>query len=190
MPIELQVIHASEFIRLDPHEHLDFEASKKALEALARACRTRGLNNALLDLRALPVLPKPHFTPTEISGLVCCFREAGFTREQRLAVLYKQDLYGGVRNFAFISRMRGLQVQAFTDFETALQWLSEQQDDEAECREAAAPISIIKRRSKAKKLPVRAASKPSPIGASRDFRKPTRARLRIATKPNESYDEN
>ena len=28
MPVELQVIRASEFIRLDPGSHLDFEASK------------------------------------------------------------------------------------------------------------------------------------------------------------------
>ena len=175
MPIELQVIHASEFVRLDPHEHLDFEASKKALEALALACRKRGLDNALLDLRALPILAKPHFTPTELSTLVCTFREAGFSREQRLAVLYQHDLYGGVRTFAFISRLRGLQVEAFTDFEAALLWISEGQAQEAECREAGAPVPIKSRVAKAKRLSIPPAIERSRMGTVRHFRKATRA---------------
>jgi hypothetical protein len=51
MSAELQVIRANEFVCLDANEHLDFEASKKALQELAQACRKRGLNRALLDLR-------------------------------------------------------------------------------------------------------------------------------------------
>ena len=61
----------------------------------------------------------------ELAALVITFREAGFTRQQRLAILYRHDVHGGIRNFAFIGRMRGLQVQAFNEFEAALQWLSE-----------------------------------------------------------------
>jgi hypothetical protein len=175
MPIELQVIHASEFVRLDPHEHLDFEASKKALEALAHACRKRGLDNALLDIRTLPVLPKPHFTPTELAALVCTFREAGFSREQRLAVLYRQDVYGGVRTFAFISRMRGLQVQAFTEFEAALQWLSEGHEDRPECRENAARVPITSRPGKVKTVSLSPTVGRARSSAVRHFRKPTRA---------------
>src|SRR5258708_3584704 len=113
MPIELQVIRASEFIRLDARARLDLEQSQKVLQALAHACRKRGVDQAMLDLRALPLLPKPQFTPTELATLVSTFRDAGFTRQQRLAILYQSDVYGGVRTFAFISRMRGLRVQAF-----------------------------------------------------------------------------
>ena len=41
MPVELQVIRASEFVCLDADELLDFEASKNALQGLAQACRKR-----------------------------------------------------------------------------------------------------------------------------------------------------
>src|SRR5436189_3752288 len=117
MPIELHVIRASEFIRLDANEHLDFEATANVLEGLAHACRKRGLNSALLDLRPLPPPPKPRFTTKQIAALVHVFRDAGFSKAQRLAVLYRHDIYGGIRDFAFISRTEGLQVQAFQEFD-------------------------------------------------------------------------
>jgi hypothetical protein len=163
MPIELQVIRASEFIRLDARARLNLEQSQKVLQALAFACRKRGLDRAMLDLRALPLQPKPQFTPTELATLVSTFREAGFTRQQRLAVLYQSDIYGGVRTFAFISRMRGLRVQAFTDFERALQWLSEEQENRIQERQGAVPIPVTQRQTEARKLSVRggAAARPN-----------------------------
>jgi hypothetical protein len=125
MAIQLQIIRASEFIRMDAHKHLDLRASKEALRALAETCRKRAIDRVMIDLRTLPVLARPHFTTAELTALVSTFREAGFTREQRLAVLYQHDPHGGIRSFAFISRMRGLQVEAFNEFESALYWLAE-----------------------------------------------------------------
>src|ERR1700722_3754315 len=99
MPISLQVIRANEFVCLDADEHLDMEASRKALQDLAYACRKRGLERAMLDLRGVPILPKPHFTTSQLAELVGTFRDAGFTKQQRLAILYQQDIHGGIRNF-------------------------------------------------------------------------------------------
>ena len=155
MPVELQVILASEFVRLDPHEHLDFEASRQALQDLAHACRKRGLDRAVVDLRTLPVLAKPHFTKNEIAALVMAFREAGFSREQRLAVLYSQDVHGAIRDFAFISRMRGLRVEAFADFEAALHWLSEGHECREKPGQSEVPVPITRRRPESRKLPLR-----------------------------------
>src|ERR1044071_3565398 len=154
MPVELQVIRSSEFICLDPHQHLDLEASKKALQTLAAACHKRGVSSALVDLRDLPVLSKPHFTKTEIASLVGSFRHAGFSRQQRLAVLYRHDSYGGIRDFAFIGRLRGLQVQPFTDFEAAVQWLSEVEEAQPKPGQVAIPIPISKPQPKVHKLRV------------------------------------
>jgi hypothetical protein len=125
MPIELQIIRASDFVRLDADEQLNFEESKKVLQDLARACRKRGLDHAMLDLRELPVPDKPRFTDAELAAAVNAFREAGFSSRQRLAILYRQDVYGKLRNFTLFSRMRGLNVQAFHEFEEAMQWLWE-----------------------------------------------------------------
>lgn len=147
MPIELQVIRASEFVCLDADELLDFEASKAALQGLAQACWKRGLNCAMLDLRDIPIPDKPHFTATELAALVGIFRDAGFTRQQRLAVLYQSDVHGGIRNFAFFGKMRGLHVQAFREFEAALQWLSGEPENPGE-PQAGVPVPIAKREIK------------------------------------------
>src|SRR5262245_10162842 len=150
MPLELQIIRASEFVRLGPQEHLDFDASKQALAELARACRKRGVDRALLDLRELPTPPKPLFTRSELTSLVATFREAGFARNQRLAVLYRSDPHHGARLFAFIGRMRGWQVRAFGDFEEALFWLSAERKRRPEPGEQEIPIRGAKRKLEAK----------------------------------------
>ena len=147
MPVELQVIRASEFVCLDANEHLDFEASKKALEGLAKACRKRGLNRALLDLRGLPVLAKPHFTAKETGALAGAFSDAGFAGRQRLAILYEHDVYGIIRDFIDFSRQRGMQVGAFLDYEQATSWLSGKQGEDTEVRRAT-HVAIEKRKVK------------------------------------------
>lgn len=149
MPLELQVIRAEEFVRLGAEHHLNFEASKDALRVLARACWKRGLNRALLDLRALPVPPKPVFTPSQLSALVETFHEAGLTKRHRLAVLYRVDAHGGARLFAFISRREGWQVEAFPDFEAALMWLSAPDNPRPESTGDTVPIRQKKPRTAA-----------------------------------------
>ena len=152
MPVELHVIRASEFIRLDAAELLDFAASQQALQRLATACRTRGLACALLDLRHIPIPIRPVFTATELAALVGTFREAGFSKEQRLAILYHHDVHGGIRNFAFISRIRGLQVQAFNDYESALQWLASVPAGRGKPGGEELPVPIKKIQAKPKRI--------------------------------------
>jgi len=124
MPLELQIIRAHEFIRLGAKGRFDVAASKAILADLARACRKRGLHQALLDLRALKPGPVPVFKPKDLVMLVSTFREIGFTKKDRLAVLYSSDPHRRTRLFAFISRMRGWSVGAFQNFEEALTWLA------------------------------------------------------------------
>lgn len=147
MSIALEIIRASEFIRVDSSEHLNFEASKNLLEGLAFACRKRGLDHAMLDLRELPVPAKPLFTPTQIAALIGAFRDAGFSRRQRLAVLFRYDVHGGIRTFAFLSKMRGLKVEAFDNFESALLWLSRGQEEFPE-EHRGVPVRIAKSEAK------------------------------------------
>jgi len=156
MPVELQIIRASEFVCLDANEQLDFASSKQALQTLAHACRKRGLDRALLDLRAHPIPDKPLFTPTQLAALVGTFQAAGFGRQHRLAILYKTDPHGGVRTFAFIGRIQHLQVRAFDDFEAAFHWLSEQPSSGA--RENEIPVPIKQRPRTAQKISVRASA--------------------------------
>lgn len=136
-PIELHVIRASDFICFDAEEHLNFEASKKVLQELALACRKRGLDRAMVDLRELPVPEKPRFTEAELAELAGAFRDAGFTRRQRLAILHRHDVHGTIRKFTSIGRKGGLQVRAFLEYDEAMLWLGKNIEDLAEQKQGA-----------------------------------------------------
>lgn len=123
MPLELQIIRACEFIRAGARGRPDLDASRTVLRELAAACHRRGINRALLDVRDIQPGAARIFTPDDLVSLVNTFREIGFTYQHRLAVLYSEDPYHGVRMFAFIGTLRGWNVRAFGDFETALHWL-------------------------------------------------------------------
>lgn len=127
MPLELQIIRAAEFVRLGAEGYFDLAASKAALAKLARACRKRGIDRALMDLRALRPGPKPVFSPADLAALLDTFREIGFTRELRLAVLYHSDPHRRARLFSLLGVMRGWNIRAFGDYERAILWLSEEQ---------------------------------------------------------------
>ena len=143
--MELQIIRAQEFIRLGPKGHFDLKTSKAVLAVLAAACCKRGINQALLDLRALHPGPKPVFSPNDLVTLVNTFHEVGFTHKQRLAVLYGSDPHHRARLFAFIAKLRGWSVQAFDSFEHAVHWLASAETTPVE----------IEFTPKAKKVPVR-----------------------------------
>ena len=150
MPTELQIIRAQEFIRLGPKGKVDLKASKTALAVLAYACRKRGINQALLDVREVHLGPKPVFSPRDLSALVHTFHEAGFTLQHRVAVLYRADPHCRARMFAFIAIMHGWTVQAFDSYETAITWLSGvapkpfQSESESERRAKTIPVRTLK----------------------------------------------
>jgi len=158
MPLELQIIRASEFIRLGAHGHFDLAASKAALAELVGACRKRGINQALMDLRALHPGPKPVFSPADLITLVNTFREIGFTHQQRLAILYGSDPHHRARLFAFLSTVRGWSVRAFSNFEEALLWLSSAPETAAQLSRSPAgkriPVRDLKQEAKPPAPPV------------------------------------
>jgi hypothetical protein len=145
VPLELQIIRATEFIRAGAAGRPDLEASRAVLRELAAACRRRGIDRALLDVRNLHPGATRIFTPDDLASLVNTFHEMGFSQEQRLAVLYTEDPYHGVRMFAFIGALRGWKVRAFGDFEAAFQWLGDSEDvGEEEPATRPLPIRIEK----------------------------------------------
>jgi hypothetical protein len=120
MPMELQIIRASEFIRLGARGQLDLKASREVLAVLADACRKRSIDRALLDARDI----QTNLTPTDLAELVQAFREIGFTEKQRLALLHRGDQNYRARMFAFIGALRGWTLRAFDSYEEAIGWLS------------------------------------------------------------------
>ena len=124
MPLNLEIIRFSEFVRLGAQGRPDLAASREALLQLAAACRLRGVHRALLDLREVHPGPVPALTTDDLAALVSTFREAGFSRSHRLAVLYAEDPHHRTRQFAFLTTMHGWNVKASDNFEELLLWLS------------------------------------------------------------------
>jgi hypothetical protein len=138
MPLELQVFHAGEFVRVGGRGQFDLAASCAALAELIRACKRRGLHRALLDVRDA----QANLNPTELASIVNTFREIGFTHDQCLAIVHSGDPHHRARTFAFISRMRGWTVQAFGDFDEAVRWLSSIQSPARKASEPAKRIPV------------------------------------------------
>lgn len=124
MPLELQIIRAAEFIRVGAQGKPNLAASRNVLRTLAAACLKRGIHRALLDIREVPIGPTLVFAPADLATLVNTFREMGFTRQQRLAVLYREDPHDRIKMFALIGTLKGWSVEAFTNFEDAFAWLA------------------------------------------------------------------
>ena len=130
MPLELQLIRANEFIRLNAEGDFDLHTSQLALAKIAQACRKRGIERAMLDLRNLHPLPAPRLTRTDLVALVNVFPYLGFSTRNRLALLYSSDPHGRARLFAFVTSMHGRQVRSFANFEDAMVWLSKEETEE------------------------------------------------------------
>lgn len=147
MPLDLQIIRASEFIQLGAKGRVDLKASREILAEIARACRKRGVDRALIDCRALHPGPKPTFSVQDLARLVSTFHDIGFRREQRLAVLYSSDPHHRARLFAFLSNLHGWQVRAFGEFEEAIIWLWENETtEESELEEHVEEVPVKMRR--------------------------------------------
>jgi hypothetical protein len=153
MPLELQIIRAAEFVRLGASDHFDLAASKTAMAKLAGACHKRGIDRALMDLRELKPGPKPVFSPADLLALVNTFRKVGFTRQLRLAILYRVDPHRRARLFALISTLRGWNVRAFDNFEKAIAWLSSGQGNGEEIVRRTAGKAIAVRTAQQKSQP-------------------------------------
>lgn len=184
---QFQVIRASDFVCYDAEEHLNFDESKRVLQELALACRKRGLDRAMVDLRDLPVPEKPRFTSAELAEMAGAFRTAGFTGRQRLAVLHSHDTHGTIRDFVTISRLQGLQVEAFMKFDDAIHWLGKSTEHPVECKHGA-EIPIVrkskKKNAKAIATKTQAKQKQAPARAGRwHLARRTKIRRHPASRP-------
>lgn len=138
MPLELQIIRAREFVQLGAEGKFDFESTRAVLKTLAAACRKRGIERAMVDVRE----SSSNLTPDDLAALVNGFTEVGFSPGLRLAILHGGDQQYRAKLFAFISALRGWNVQAFEKFEEAFDWLSCAEEKRGEPGAEAVPIQI------------------------------------------------
>jgi hypothetical protein len=118
MSLKLQIIHASEFVRLTRKGGIDLEATKQGLAALARAaCQVEDCQ-LLIDGRECVW---KHST-VDIWELVTELEKHAVFARRKIAILAsgtaeKQEF------FKLCAQNRGYWVNVFRDFEEAVNWL-------------------------------------------------------------------
>ena len=124
MAYNLRVVKTSDFIRYDGRGQTDRVRSRRILERIAKACVDSEMNCALLDVRDL----HSHLELKDLYSLINAFKDMGFRREHRLAILHS---YRGTHKadfFAMCASARGWNVRAFDSFEDAMEWFATEQE--------------------------------------------------------------
>lgn len=85
MPFNLQIIRTSDFIRLNAKGEYDSAASRAVLSKLAKAIVDKGLDSALINVRDAHSDMQLH----DVYELAMAFKEMGFQKKHRLAILYR-----------------------------------------------------------------------------------------------------
>lgn len=120
MQLDVELIRAREFIRIGPKGRLDLARSRAILKQLSSACRKRGTEKALVDLRDV----HSDFGPEELASCLELFKEFGSPYIKKLALLHGADDFRRVRTLALMASLRGWDVRAFDSFESAFDWLA------------------------------------------------------------------
>ena len=120
MAYSLHVVKPKDFVRLDASGRVDFDASRRVLADLAKACLERGLSLALLDVRDL----YSELSPTDLYALVRSFHDIGFRSTHRLAVLHRYNSSERAEFFSMCAAEHGFDFRAFDNFEEAIEWLN------------------------------------------------------------------
>src|SRR6478609_819518 len=112
MPLEVQIIRACEFVRQRAHGEFDLASTRAAIMALAAACRKRGVETAMVDIREAT----SNLSPKDLATLVGAFAKAAGPKRLRLAVLHRVNQNYRTELFVFLSAMCGRKVKAFENF--------------------------------------------------------------------------
>jgi hypothetical protein len=132
MPLNMQVIQTSDFIRQNSEGEYDQQQSLEVLKGVAQVCVERGINCALLDVRDA----RSDMKMDDVYQLAQAFKEVGFQKKQRLAMLYRAsgpervEFFGvqpgeRAKLFAMCASDDGWNVRAFDDYGKAIEWFAE-----------------------------------------------------------------
>ena len=119
MPTNIKIIHAQDFIRAQPDGALDLTASRNLLKDLVAGLDTAGKYHVLVDTRGADV----RLSMTEIFELGEAVAAAPALANTKFALLVPPEEKVDAGFLETVSRNRGANLRAFTDFETAITWL-------------------------------------------------------------------
>jgi len=119
MPAQIKVISASDFIRATPTGEFDLEASELLLAGIAEAGTALEDYDILVDTRAAQGV----MSATDLWFLADKLVHYRSTFARKTAVLCPLERFDRARFFAMCAENRGFNIQAFADYEQAMEWL-------------------------------------------------------------------
>ena len=121
MDLQLQIIHASDFLRACPSGELDMEGSKQLLLTLAAANKPPADRDILIDLRTAS---GTRLEPEQMVALVHVMVDHLASFQHKMALLLSPDAPGYRAGLMeHLADSRGFNVEVFKDFEQAMTWL-------------------------------------------------------------------
>jgi hypothetical protein len=124
MPFDIRRISFADFLRTDVTGVFDFEATRSLLAEIVESSFRSGINRVLVDVRSART---ENIDTSDIYTLVMHLMSLGLERGHRLAILNDppDDLDRG-KLFEQCAVRLGMNVAAFRDFESALEWLNQE----------------------------------------------------------------
>jgi hypothetical protein len=119
MPHQVKVIHASDFIRARPEGEFDLEASERLLGEIAKVGEALDEFEILLDVRHA----QGTMSATDLWSLAERLVRYRSTFARKTAILCPVEKFDRARFFALCAENRGFNLQAFTAYEEAMEWL-------------------------------------------------------------------
>ena len=127
MPAEIKSYKINDFIRMKTSGTLDYDESVKLIRKLAKAAAYHEGHNILIDLRDTEV---EWANLNEILNLTLEFTKLEVEFKNKLASIIPDNerRIAIAAQFKACMDIRGFDYEVFTDFEEAIEWLSETTD--------------------------------------------------------------
>ncbi len=120
MRTHCRIIRGGDFIKAKPTGEIDLERSKKLLGEIAEIAGSPAEYEILLDVRDA----RSKLTHTELYEFVAELGRRRSAFRNKIAVLCRQDeQLNRVRFMQLCATNRGFEVDAFTDYEQAMEWI-------------------------------------------------------------------
>ena len=128
MALEFHIITSQEFFRLGAHGEMDWVKTLAVLSTLAKAFLERGTDLALLDVRDT----QTDLSEQQIESLVHVLQQVGLREHHRVAILHRTKPRPLAAIFVDVAREHGFDVAEFVNYEKAVEWLSQSDEEDPE----------------------------------------------------------
>jgi len=119
MPTDIRIIHARDFVKVTPDGRLDLERARKVLIEVASTPAPSSKHEIILDTRKVQLA----MSETDLWYLATELISHPKAFLRKMAVLCPLTDFNLAGFFALCAQNRGFNIQAFTSFEDAVEWL-------------------------------------------------------------------